>query len=317
MPQISTIAARFVAVSLVLASLSSHTVALPNDDEPPIRAVDIGNGITLHYVDLGKGSPVIFVHGSLSDGGYWADQIGPFAKEHRAVAYSRRYDYPNVNPAKPGYSAVTDAEDLADLIRTLRLGPVVVIGHSYGALTALFLATKHPEMVRALVLAEPPAVSLLRHLSGKDAEKGGKMFADIQTRMVEPMQQAFRRGERERGVRVFINYVFNDPTAWDNFSESARQQTMRDAHEWDVMMTTGTLFPEIAPTAVHRIKVPVLLLSGEKSYPFLGLITREVARLLPNVQSIVYPDAGHQMWFQKPEVCRNDVGAFLRRNDIQ
>ncbi len=55
-----------------------------------------------------------------------------------------------------------------------------MIGHSYGALTALFLAVKHPELVRALVLAEPPAVSLLSHLPGEKAQTGKAMFEDIQ-----------------------------------------------------------------------------------------------------------------------------------------
>jgi pimeloyl-ACP methyl ester carboxylesterase len=94
---------------------------------------------------------VIFVHGSLSDGEYRADQIGPFAKHYRAIAYSRRYNHPNTNPARPGYSAVTDSDDLSALMRTLHLGKAVVIGHSYGAFAALFLAARHPQQVRALV----------------------------------------------------------------------------------------------------------------------------------------------------------------------
>jgi pimeloyl-ACP methyl ester carboxylesterase len=65
-----------LSLTIVLASLPAHVVALPNADAPIIRTVDIGHGITLHYVELGKGTPVIFIHGSLSDGGYWADQ-GP------------------------------------------------------------------------------------------------------------------------------------------------------------------------------------------------------------------------------------------------
>jgi pimeloyl-ACP methyl ester carboxylesterase len=51
--------------------------------QPTIQTADIGNGIVLHCVDQGKGTPVIFVHGSLSDGGYWADQIGRFAEHYR------------------------------------------------------------------------------------------------------------------------------------------------------------------------------------------------------------------------------------------
>ena len=93
---------RAVIITIVLALVSADGVALPNADAPIIRTVDIGHGITLHYTEAGKGTPVIFAHGSLSDGGYWTDQIGPFAEHYRAIAYSRRYNYPNTNPARTG-----------------------------------------------------------------------------------------------------------------------------------------------------------------------------------------------------------------------
>jgi non-heme chloroperoxidase len=316
-PLISAATTRNAIVTIVfLVLLSGHTVALPIADAPIIRTVGIGHGITLHYVEVGKGTPVIFVHGSLSDEGYWADQIGPFAEHYRVIAYSRRYNYPNINPARPGYSAVVDAEDLASFIHTLHLGKVVVIGHSYGALTALFLAAKHPDLVLALVLAEPPAVSVLANLPDVNAQTGKAMFEDIQARMVAPMQRAFRRGDRDAGVAIFIDYVFNDPHAWDKMPEPARQETLRDAHEWDVMMTTGVLFPAIEPLMIRRITAPVLLLSGAKSYPFLRLVTEELGRLIPNSESIVLPDAGHQMWYEAPAVCREGVEAFLMRIGI-
>jgi hypothetical protein len=98
------------------------------------------------------------------------------------------------------------------------------------------------------------------------------MFEDIQRGMVAPMGQAFRRGDRDAGIAAFIDYVLNDPPAWDKLSEWSRQETLRNAHEWDVMMTTGILFPEISPPTIRKITTPVLLLSGAKSYPFLGLI---------------------------------------------
>ena len=75
-------------------------------------------------------------------------------------------------------------------------------------------------------------------VDGEEAERGKEMFDDIQNRMVRPMQQAFRKGDREDGIRAFLAYVLNDPAAWNKMSQSSRDQTLRDAHEWDVMMTT-------------------------------------------------------------------------------
>lgn len=281
------------------------------DQAPAIRKVVVSDGVELHYVEQGKGVPVVFVHGSLSDGSYWNDQVSAFAANgYRAIAYSRRYNPPNTNKAVPGYSAVVDAEDLAAFIAKLRLGKVHVVGHSYGALTALFLAVRHPEIVRTIVLAEPPAVSLLAHLSGERADLGKATFADIQERMVKPMKLAFAKGDRTVGLRAFINYVLNDPQAWDNMPESARQDMLNHAREWDVMMTTGELFPELSPQNVRKISAPALLLSGESSYRFLGLIDEELERLLPHARRIILHGASHRMWYEQPEVCRKAVLDF-------
>ena len=50
--------------------------------------------------------------------------------------------------------------------------------------------------------------------------------------------------------------------------------------------------------------MPVLLLSGEKSYRFLGLIAEELEHLLAAGRRIVLSGASHRMWFEQPEVCR-------------
>jgi pimeloyl-ACP methyl ester carboxylesterase len=287
--------------------------ALFKDDPLAIRRVVVSGGIELHYVERGTGVPVVFIHGSLSDGGYWNDQLGPFAaRGYRTIAYSRRYNPPNTNIAQAGYSAVTDADDLAALIEKLQLGRVHVIGHSYGALTALFLTVKHPELVRTLVLAEAPAVSLLAYLPADQSELGRATLVDIQERMVKPMKTAFQEGDRAAGLRAFMDFVLDDPHAWDNMPEAARQDMVNHANEWDIMMTTGELFPALEPPAVRKIAAPALLLSGEKSYRFLGLIDEELARLLPHNRRIILRGATHRMWFEQPEPCRNAVLDFWR-----
>jgi len=93
---------------------------------------------------------------------------------------------------------------------------------------------------------------------------------------------------------------------------AAQAKTLRDAHEWDVMMTTGVLFPAIEPDSIRQIRTPVLLISGAKSFHFLSLIDDELARLLPNSQHLIVPDAGHDMWVQAPELCRTRVEQFLK-----
>ena len=286
--------------------------AAPPPAPPRLQVASIGQGVNLHYVEAGLGAAVVFVHGSLSDYSYWTDQLPAFARERRAIAYSRRYNWPNQNPPIRHYSALTDADDLAALIAALNLKSVHLVGHSYGALAALILAARRPELVRTLVLAEPPAVSLLAHLPGENAAKGKAMLADIRSHMVAPMRAAFGKGKADDGVAAFIDYVSGDPQAWANLSEASKAEMLRDAGEWDVMLTKGELFPEVPPEEVQRVTAPTLLISGGKSYPFLGLIDEALAGLLPHAQRLVLPDAGHQMWREQPEACRQAALALQK-----
>jgi pimeloyl-ACP methyl ester carboxylesterase len=151
--------------------------------------VAVGDAVELHYVERGQGVAVLFIHGSLGDYSTWDRQLGPFAGDYRAIAYSRRYNYPNTNKLRPKHSAAVEAEDLAAFIKKLDLGKVHVIGHSYGGYTALFLAVKHPELVRTMTLAEPPVVF------------AGDRVEDAKMRLVKRARAAFEKGDPEDAVR--------------------------------------------------------------------------------------------------------------------
>jgi pimeloyl-ACP methyl ester carboxylesterase len=132
--------------------------------------------------------------------------------------------------------------------------------------------------------------------------------------MEEPMVAAFRKGDQNAGVAAFINYLSDDPKGWEKWPEEARQDTLKNAHEWDVMLTKGELFPDLKPEEIKKIKAPALLLSGDKTFEFLKLIDEELGRLLLNNHRIVLPGATHQMFYEQPEKCRNVISEFLRAN---
>ncbi|MEJ2113051.1 MAG: alpha/beta hydrolase, partial [Flavobacteriaceae bacterium] len=133
-------------------------------DSKELRSVLI-NGDSIHYIDVGKGEPVVLVHGSIGDYTSWAFQVDTFATKHRVIAYSRRYATPNNQnyPDSADFSVVPHAKDLATLIKTLNLGSVHLVGHSWGAFTALKTTIDHPELVKSLTLGEPPVQSLIKN----------------------------------------------------------------------------------------------------------------------------------------------------------
>ena len=89
------------------------------------------NGTEFAYVELDQGAPVVFVHGGLQDYRTWAGHLPKFAGRYRAIAYSRRNNYPN--EVSPDGAADAHDEDLAAFVRALGLSKVRVVAHSSGA----------------------------------------------------------------------------------------------------------------------------------------------------------------------------------------
>jgi pimeloyl-ACP methyl ester carboxylesterase len=288
-----------LTVPVILAGATPLSAA-PKGNAPQLPKVAVGGGVELHYLQRGRGVPVVFVHGTLGDYATWAGQLGPFAEHYRAIAYSRRYNYPNTNKLRPNHSALVEAEDLAAFIKKLGLGKVHVVGYSYGAYTALFLAVKHPDLVRTLTLAEPPVVF------------AGDRVAAAKQRVLRQARAAFKNGDPEGAVRAVVN--FSRPGAYDQIPKPFRGLVLRNARELQALVTSAEMYPALDRDAVRKIAVSTLLLSGEKSSRSQKRIDDALERLLPRKrrQHIIIRGADHGMWFQQPGECRKAVLAFLR-----
>jgi non-heme chloroperoxidase len=70
------------------------------------------NGMDLHYIEEGRGEPLILLHGGQGDYRSWAPQMEELSGRYHVISYSRRYNFPNDNPLTPNYSSTyTDADD--------------------------------------------------------------------------------------------------------------------------------------------------------------------------------------------------------------
>jgi pimeloyl-ACP methyl ester carboxylesterase len=273
---------------------------------PPTAGPVAVNGVRLHRVEAGLGPAVVFVHMGGRDYRYWDAQLLPFAAAgYRSVAFSRRYAFPNDNPPAPDYSPITDADDLAALIETIGLAPAAVIASSIGAVAALFLAVRRPELVRALVLAEPPLLPWAAEAPG-----GAARVASFIERVWRPARDAFRRGEARDGMRVLMDY-FVAPGAFDEFPPRLAERIMENAPDWAAHTASRDPFPALDREAVRQAAVPTLMLGGARTLPIHRVVDAELESLLANGRREVIADASHDVWGDAPERCRELTLRFL------
>ncbi len=289
--------------------------------ESALKTVDI-NGTQLHYMERGennnKQSAVVFTHGAVSDYRAWHFQIEPFSRHYRVIAYSRRHSYPNKIEEDFHFTAGNDgisqyASDLAELIKKLQLAPAHLIGHSDGAFVSLYCAYRNPELVKSLVLCEPPVLPLLAVSS---AEEDRKLSQDFWQNAVMPAGEAFRQGDFENGVRIFLDGAMVRGF-FDQLPLTVKQSMVDNAKAFlkqlDNPMPKEFNLQEVEEKISSSI--PILFVRGEFSPKFLHRITDILAPHLQKSQQVTIPDVTHDLGrATKPEIFNSKVMEFLASN---
>lgn len=115
------------------------------------------NGLRLHYVQWGEqGAPVVCLHGTTVNAYSFQALADALSADHRVYAYDLRGRGDSDKPAT-GYSAPLHAADLAAFLDALHIERPIVVGHSLGAMIALYFAAHYPDRLSRLVLIDAGA----------------------------------------------------------------------------------------------------------------------------------------------------------------
>lgn len=270
------------------------------------RTVQV-RGETFHYIERGQGEALIFIHGGLGDYRAWLSRMEPYSEKYHVIAYSRRYAWPSKDPfdENADYSVRPHAKDLHALVENLGLKKVHLIGHSYGAFTALAFALDHPEMVHTLVLGEPPVVSLLENVEG-----GTESHQAFIKTSLEPAAEMFRAKKNEEGITKFIEGVDGEALNWADVPLEAKQGWLDNVPEI-YGYTILDEFVNIELTKLKSLHIPTLLFIGDRSPQILVDISKELNRLLPDCQLSVLANSSHGLMYHNPVEFDKQVMQFL------
>ncbi len=275
------------------------------------------NNTTFEYVEQGIGQPVVFVHGSASDYRTWESQLKDFSAHYRAIAYSRRYHWPN-EPIHENadYPMQDHVEDLRALLRTLDVAPAHLVGHSYGAFIGLLLAIREPRLVRTIVLAEPPVITLFVSNRPKPFEILRLLFTRPRTAIsimrfgatgISPATEAARRDDMQAAMRIFGRAVLGDDF-YSRLSELRLEQVRNNSIKAEFL---GSGFAPLDDEDIRKIQTPILLITGERSPSLFHRLIGRLEELLPHTERIKIPAASHIMHEDNPRAYNEAVLSFL------
>jgi pimeloyl-ACP methyl ester carboxylesterase len=232
---------------------------------PEVRA----NGVSLYYEEHGSGEPILCIHGTSGSAAVWVEAASALASRGRTILYDRRGCFRSERPEPYVTNVHEHADDAAALIGALAASPAIVIGRSYGGETAIDLALRCPERVRALVLLEASLLSL---------SEMGMRWADAVKRRVFAAAAA---DDVSTVAETFLRAVLGDAT-WEGFPEPAKQMFTANGPAIVAELRGG--FLEVSLDQLRTIAHPTLLVAGKDSPPAFTEVTNLMAEAMPSAR---------------------------------
>ncbi len=262
------------------------------------------NGISLWSETQGaSGSPVVMVHGSWGDHHDW-DLVAPrLAETHTVLTYDRRGHSESERPISQG-SVHEDVADLAALIETTGIAPAHVIGNSFGACISLRLAAERPELIRSLVIHEPPLVSVI----AEDPAMASILQAFGER--IGGVVECLKAGDMDGGARRFVEEVAFGPGAWDQLPPEVQETFVVNAPTF--LDETGD--PEALALDLATLKSfdrPTLVTQGDASPPMFSPIADRVADAISTASRHTFSGAGHVPHMTHPDDYIQRVSSFI------
>ena len=143
-----------VAVAAVLGLVACHEAAERTDPAVGVDTLAASDGVPIVYDVRGRGDvALVFIHCWGCDRRFWREQLDAFAPEYRVVSLDLA-GHGASGSGRATWSLAGLADDVANLVRTLGLRRVVLIGHSMGGPVAVLAAARLPGIVLGVACAE-------------------------------------------------------------------------------------------------------------------------------------------------------------------
>lgn len=275
------IPAVFSAFLLVIASLGMVHSAERWETLPPTPAplakgslADI-NGIKLYYATLGKGPPVVLLHGGLGNSDYWGLQAKALARRHKVILVDSRGHGRSGRNDKPfGYDLMAD--DVVALLDKLKIKRADIVGWSDGAILGIDLAIRYPDRV-------------------------GKIFAFAANTVTSGVKEGVEKNP------TFAAYIERAGKEYAKLSPTPKEY---DAFVSQISQMWASQ-PSWTDVQLKAIKSPVLVVDGDHDEAIKRDHTDYIAATIPGAGLLILPNASHFAFLQDPALFNAALIGFL------
>ena len=290
----------------LLATLSSAAYGQASRETIASHTAEV-NGVKLHYMTAGHGTPLILLHGYAETSLMWKPIIPALAERFTVIAP----DLPGIGDSgipSDGLDMKSAAVRIHDLAKSLGVQKAEVVGHDIGLMVAYAYAAQFPTEVTKLVLMD----AFLPGVEGWEAVYNNPHIWHF--RFNGPTPEALVQGRE----RIYFDYFWNDFAADKDHSipEPARQayaaayaRPGRMHAGWAYFVSFLQAARDFAQLSQSKLTMPVLSIGGEKS---LGeALGQQVKLVATDATVIVLKNTGHWILEENPRETLAALEKFL------
>jgi pimeloyl-ACP methyl ester carboxylesterase len=261
------------------------------------------NGVRLHYLDYGTAGqrPMLCVHGGAAHA-HWFDYVAPgFTPDHRVLSLDQRGHGDSTWGDPEAYSWKTFADDLNAFVEALDLKDFVLVGHSMGGMVSLVYAAAHPGRMARLVIIDTIQLMPMDRVLRMN-EFGRKPARDYATQ--DELVARYRLEPAESQMAA--------PDVIRRMAMHSGRQTPEGRWQHKADRAVYANFRQIAGVPLwEKVKVPALVIRGERSKRFTPEQFAEVRARAPQVQLTEVPASDHHITLDNPQGCIKAIREFL------
>ena len=284
------------------------------------------NDIRLHYISVGQGKLIMFIHGFPEFWAEWENQLVEFGKDYQAVAPDMRgYNLSSKPEAVEAYHVKHLINDLRALAQHLGHQKIILVAHDWGGAVAWSAAMRYPQWVEKLIIINSPHPAVFaRELLNNPAQQAASQY------MLLFRSPKAERVLSENNYARLMDMVTQFGSRWVMTAE-IRQQYIA-AWSQPGALTGGLnyyrvspLYPPTSPEDFQKIesilglphemlavKVPTLVIWGEQDR---ALLTGNLAGLEEYVADLTVeriPDGSHWISHEQPERVNELIRGYLK-----
>jgi pimeloyl-ACP methyl ester carboxylesterase len=261
-----------------------------------LQRIELDDAIVGVHDSGGSGPPVLLLHAGVF--GAWFEPLAadPALADHRVVQL-RRAGYVE-DAAPPGPVTVeAHAAHAAAVLDALDTGPAVVVGHSSGSVIALQVALDRPDLVRALVLGEPPLID------GLAASEDLEFLQTAVGPVIGGAIGAASAGDVDTAFDSFMSVICG-PGYVDVLVESLGADAPARARDEAGFFFTDEIIHvgqwTLDDDHAAAIDVPVVLVQGGDSPPPVHRLVERTAARLADATVVTVPGDDHLLPLRNP-----------------